>query len=122
MNKRIFVLAVLLIALVLISGCGSSGQIGMVDMQKIMTDSPKAKALQAQFDTKRNSLVGATDATGAQKELMQLGQDLEKQMQTALTPVLNEVAKSHGFTAIAYTGALAQGGVDVTDEVVAKLK
>ena len=122
MNKRILIVAALLIALLLVSGCGSSGQIGIVDMQKIMTDSPKAKALQAQFDTKRNSLVGAADATGAQKELMAFGQDLEKQMQTALTPVLSEVAKSHGFTAIAYTGALAQGGVDVTDEVVAKLK
>ena len=122
MKKRIFVLSLLLIALVLISGCGSSGQIGMVDMQKIMTDSPKAKTLQAQFETKRSSLVGATDAAGAQKELMQLGQDLEKQMQTTLTPVLNDVEMSHGFTAIAYTGALAQGGVDVTDEVVAKLK
>ena len=122
MNKRILMLAVLLIALVLVSGCGSSGQIGMVDMQKIMTDSPKAKALQSQFETKRNAMVGAADAAAAQKELMAYGQDLEKQMQTALTPVLAEVAKSHGFTAIAYTGALAQGGVDVTDEVVAKLK
>ena len=87
-----------------------------------MTDSAKAKALQTQFAAKRDSLANAADKEAAQKELMTFGQGLEKQIQGDLDKVLVDVSKNHGFTAIAYKGAIAQGGVDVTDEVVGLLK
>ena len=118
MKKQVLlVVTSLLMVILLVGGCGSSGQIGIIDMQKIMTDSTKARALQTQFEAKRTSLANAADKDAAQKELMEFGQTLEKQIQTDLDKVLADVSKSHGFTAIAYKGAIAEGGVDVTDEV-----
>jgi len=125
MAKKVWTTVFLLIFTVLVftaGGCGTDGQIGTVDMQKVMTDSGQAKALQKQFEAKRSSLQSAADKDAAQKELMLFGQTLEKTIQAELDKVLTDVSKSHGFTAIAYKGAIAQGGVDVTDEIIGKLK
>lgn len=125
MAKKVWTTVCLLIITVLVltaGGCGTAGQIGIVDMQKVMTDSGQAKALQKQFEAKRSSLLSVTDKDAAQKELMLFGQNLEKTIQTELDEVLADISRSRGFTAIAYKGAIAHGGVDITDEVIGKLK
>ena len=131
-------LLVIIFSAVLLTGCGAEkpSTIGIVDMQKIMTENPKIKQMQEQLNTKAQELTANLEKQRAtlkpeefqQKEqlayaeFMKLKQEFEAQIETQTKKVLEEVAKEKKLGAVIYKNGMAWGGIDVTDEVLKKLQ
>ena len=131
-------LLVMLFSVVLLAGCGAEkpSTIGIVDMQKIMTENPKIKQMQEQLNTKAQELTANLEKERAtlkpeefqQKEqlayaeFMKLKQEFEAQIETQTKKVLEEVAKEKKLGAVIYKNGMAWGGVDITDDVLKKLQ
>ena len=131
-------LLVMVFSVVLLAGCGAEkpSTIGIVDMQKIMTENPKIKQKQEQLNTKAQELTANLEKERAtlkpeefqQKEqlayaeFMKLKQEFEAQIETQTKKVLEEVAKEKKLGAVIYKNGMAWGGIDVTDDVLKKLQ
>ncbi len=131
-------LLVMLFSVVLLAGCGAEkpSTIGIVDMQKIMTENPKIKQMQEQLNTKAQELTANLEKQRAtlkpeefqQKEqlayaeFMKLKQEFESQIEMQTKKVLEEVAKEKKLGAVIYKNGMAWGGIDVTDDVLKKLQ
>ena len=131
-------LLVIIFSAVLLTGCGAEkpSTIGIVDMQKIMTENPKIKQMQEQLNGKAQELTANLEKERAtlkpeefqQKEqlayaeFMKLKQEFEAQIETQTKKVLEEVAKEKKLGAVIYKNGMAWGGIDVTDDVLKKLQ
>ena len=131
-------LLVMLFSVVLLAGCGAEkpSTIGIVDMQKVMTENPKIKQMQEQLNTKAQELTANLEKQRAtlkpeefqQKEqlayaeFMKLKQEFESQIEMQTKKVLEEVAKEKKLGAVIYKNGMAWGGIDVTDDVLKKLQ
>ena len=131
-------LLVMMFSAVLLTGCGAEkpSTIGIVDMQKVMTENPKIKQMQEQLNGKAQELTANLEKQRAtlkpeefqQKEqlayaeFMKLKQEFEAQIETQTKKVLEEVAKEKKLGAVIYKNGMAWGGIDVTDDVLKKLQ
>ena len=131
-------LLVIIFSAVLLTGCGAEkpSTIGIVDMQKVMTENPKIKQMQEQLNTKAQELTANLEKQRAtlkpeefqQKEqlayaeFMKLKQEFESQIEMQTKKVLEEVAKEKKLGAVIYKNGMAWGGIDVTDDVLKKLQ
>lgn len=138
MKKMIFLLIALLAVAVLVSGCGLGGSnnIGVLDVNKVMSDSPKIKQMQEQLNVKGKELSDQLEKDKAnitpeefQKrqeaaygEFVKLKQDLEGQVDTTIKQTLEQVSKDKKLGAILYKNGVAQGGIDITDAVIQKMQ
>ena len=137
MNKKfVLILAIIMGFSLLAAGCsGKTATVGVVDMEKVMKESPKVQSLQEQLTTKGKAI--QTELDSDQKsmskedfdkkqqakygEFMQLRQELETQVETTMKQAMDDVAKEKKLGAILYKQGVAQGGVDVTDDVMKKM-
>lgn len=131
-------LLVMIFSVALLAGCGTEkpSTIGIVDMQKVMTENPKIKQMQETLNTKAKELTANLEKERAtlkpeefqQKEqlayaeFMRLKQEFETQIELQTKKVLEEVAKDKKLGAVIYKNGMAWGGIDVTEEVLKKLQ
>ena len=131
-------LLAMIFSIVLLAGCGTEkpSTIGIVDMQKVMTENPKIKQMQETLNTKAQELTANLEKERAalkpeefqQKEqlayaeFMRLKQEFETQIETQTKKVLEEVAKDKKLGAVIYKNGMAWGGIDVTEDVLKKLQ
>ncbi|HWR29479.1 MAG TPA: OmpH family outer membrane protein [Negativicutes bacterium] len=131
-------LVIIMVSTVLLAGCGAEkpSTIGIVDMQKVMTENPKIKQMQEQLNTKAKELTANLEKEKAtlkpeefqQKEqlayaeFMRLKQEFETQIEAQTKKVLEEVAKEKKLGAVIYKNGMAWGGIDVTEDVLKKLQ
>jgi len=131
-------LLVLMFSVVLLAGCGAEkpSTIGIVDMQKVMTDNPKIKQMQEQLNSKAQAITASLEKEKAtlkpeeyqQKEqlayaeFMKMKQEFESQIEEQTKKVLEEVAKEKKLGAVIYKNGMAWGGIDVTEDVLKKLQ
>ena len=136
-RKGVFLAAAIFIAVAMV-GCGAEkpSTIGIVDMQKVMSDNAKIKEMQEQLNKKAQELTAGLEKERAslkpeefqQKEqlayaeFMQLKQEFEAKIQAQIQKALEEIAKEKKLGAVIYKNGLAWGGVDVTEEVLKKLQ
>lgn len=137
-NRWGALLLAMMLSVVLLAGCAAEkpSTIGIVDMQKIMTENPKIKQMQEQLNTKAQALTANLEKEKAtlkpeeyqQKEqlayaeFMKLKQEFEAQIEVQTRKVLEEVAKEKKLGAVIYKNGMAWGGVDVTEDVLKKLQ
>ena len=137
MNKKfILILAIIMGFSLLAAGCsGKTATVGVVDMEKVMKESPKVQSLQEQLTTKGKAIQDELDndqknmskedfdkkQQAKYGEFMQLRQELETQVETTMKQAMEDVAKEKKLGAILYKQGVAQGGVDVTDDVMKKM-
>ena len=137
MNKKlVLVMAIIMGFSLLAAGCsGKTATVGVVDMEKVMKESPKVKNLQEQLTTKGKAIQDELDndqktlskedfdkkQQAKYGEFMQLRQDLESQVEASMKQSMEEVAKEKNLGAILFKQGVAQGGVDVTDDVLKKM-
>lgn len=133
--RRSLMLLVILVSAIMIGGCGDA-KIGVVDVNKIMTDSPKVQQLQEQLQTSAKTLMDQLEAdkpnlspedlqkrsAGIKEEIAKTNQELSGQLNTMMDQTLGEVAKEKGLAAILYKNTVAQGGIDITDDVIKKMQ
>lgn len=137
-NLRLIAVAVLALSLLLLAGCGdnTAKTMGVVDMDKVVQGSAKIKQLQSDLDTKAKSTMEkmekdqkAMSTAEFQKsqeatygEFIKYKQGLEKQMETAIEQTLEQVAKEKKLTIVLHKGAMHQGGIDITEDVIKKMQ
>ena len=109
MKKQI--IAGLLAATALLSfGCsGRNAEFGVVDMHAVESKAAVVKTVQEEVTTKG-------------KALNVIRSEAQNKLKASLDTALNEVAKEKGLGAVLIKDAVPQGGVDVTEDVIAKMK
>jgi len=139
-NKKRWSLVVisLMLATFLLAGCSAEkpSTIGIVDMQKVMTENGKIKEMQEQLNKKAQEITAQLEKERAtlkpeefqQKEqlayaeFMKLKQEFEGKIQLQIQKILEEIAKEKKLGAVIYKNGMAWGGIDITDEVLKKLQ
>lgn len=138
-NKRSIFLAltVIIAAALLLGGCSSGpGAVGVIDVNKVMSDSPKVKQLQEQLNVRAKELSDQLEKDKAslsadefQKrqetaygEFLKTKQDLETQVDASIKQSLDAVAKEKKLGVILYKNSIAHGGTDITDDVIKKMQ
>lgn len=136
MMKKI--LACLMIACSLLAfGCsGRNAAFGVVDMKKVETEAPAVKAIKEDVTKKGQELQEQMQKEiegKGQEEAEKIMQDKRAQFQLAtseaqaklkasLDTALTEVSKEKGLSAVLIKDAVPSGGIDVTDDVIKKMK
>ena len=137
-NQWIVLLIALMLSTGLLAGCGNEkpSAIGIVDMQKVMTENGKIKEMQEQLNKKAQEITTTLEKERAtlkpeefqQKEqlayaeFMQMKQDFESKIQLQIQTVLEGIAKEKKLGAVIYKNGLAWGGIDITEDVLKKLQ
>ncbi|MDD3395797.1 MAG: OmpH family outer membrane protein [Acidaminococcaceae bacterium] len=136
MLKKLLVVAMLATMAVTSFGCGRNDQFGTVDMKKIESESTVYKAIKedmtAKAKTLQEEMMKETEGK-SQEEAQKVVQDKSAKMQVIQTEAQNklktsfetaagEVAKEKKLGAILVKEAVPQGGVDVTDDILKKMK
>lgn len=137
MKRYITLLCVLALMLALVAGCGSQPQkMGVVDIQKVMTESPKIKQMQDQLNVKAQELTASLEKEQqtlppaefqkkqetAYGDFMKMKQDMEDQAEAMVKGHLDQIAKEKNLGAILFKTNVAQGGVDVTEDLMKKMQ
>ncbi len=141
--KKIIAAMALMCSTFFIAGCGEPENIGYVDQKKIMTEAPQMTALMEEATKKVEEIENEMKSTidnnqnmsdeDRQKLLSQferkmdgINQAYSTQIQTKLDTVLAEICKDKNVSVVIdNTGTqkiLINGGMDLTDEVIQKLK
>ena len=132
------VLACLMIACVLLAvGCsGRNAAFGVVDIKKVEAEAPAVKTIREDLQKKAKELQEQLEketAGKSQEEAEKIAKDKSAQMQVAsseaqsklkasLDTALTEVSKEKNLSAVLVKDAVPSGGVDVTDDVIKKMK
>ena len=134
--KKGLLVGIAMMGSLLASGCGSDPQFGVLDAQRIMTESPKIQAIQAELTTNGQELqaqlqqdqqsMSAEQFAKKQQETMQefmvIKKGLETQLEDTMNTATSEVAKEKKLNLILYKQGVSQGGIYVTDDVLQKLQ
>lgn len=132
------VVAGLMVAVAMISfGCsGRNAEFGVVDMKAVESKAEIVKTVKEEVATKGKALQEemTKEMEGkSQEEQKKIVEDKTAEMQLVqseaqnklkanLDSALNAVAKEKGLGAVLIKDAVPQGGVDVTDSVIEKMK
>lgn len=137
MKKLVICLVTMMILTVGTASAAPSGAaIGMLDMEKIMAESPKVKALQEQFNQKGLELENqlAADKQNltpeqykqkkeeAFKAYLQTKLNFEVQIDTSVRQAAERVAKEKSLSLIVFKNSVLFGGIDITQDVMQKMQ
>ncbi|MBQ7199487.1 MAG: OmpH family outer membrane protein [Selenomonadaceae bacterium] len=141
--KKLIAAAVLMCSTFFIAGCGEPENVGYVDQRKIMTEAPQMKALMEEATKKVEEIEAEIKTTLENNENMSdedrqklvsqferkmdgVNQAYSTQIQTKLDTALADICNAKNVSIVLdNTGnqkALISGGIDLTDEVINKLK
>lgn len=119
----------------LLAGCGRPA-VGVVDTQRVLSESVLALSYQKQLND-REKVMAAELSLAAQRldrraleaqrlaylrELQQLRAELEERLNRRLREVVEEVARKERVRIVLVKGATVVGGVDLTDQVLERLR
>ena len=138
-NKTKLIIALLTVfALgILLSGCSlGKANVGVLDVNKVMTESPKVKTFQDQLNTKGKELSDQLEKDkaslsqdefqkrqeAAYNEFVKSKQELEGQIDASIKQTLEQVSKEKNLGVVVYKNSVAQGGTDITDDVMKKMQ
>ena len=133
---RYLVAISMVIMAVVVSGCGQNKNVGVIDVEKVVTESPKIKVMNEELMAKHKEIEEKlnTDKTtlseadfnnakqAADAEFTALRKDLSGKMETEIKTNLEKIAKEKNLSVIIKKNVAVQGGVDVTDEMIVKLQ
>lgn len=135
MWKRMATGTMMVCALGLVAGCGSSDKVGVVNTEKIVQESNKAKDLNKEMEAKQKEItdrlaqVQGTQSEeefhntqmNAQQELQIFGQAKSKEFKAYVESNIQSVAKEKELTVVANDQAIMTGGIDITEDVIKKM-
>ena len=140
MNKQIriaLVLVLVFVAGLALVGCNSGqASIGVLDVNKVMSDSPKIKQFQDQLNVKGKELsdqlekdkasISAEEFQKRQEtaygEFLKTKQELESQIDTTIKQAIEQVSQEKKMGVVLYKNSVATGGTDITDAVIQKMQ
>lgn len=122
-------------AIVLVAACGGP-RVGVVDSQRILNESALALTYQRELDTREKAmaedlrlLVGRLAAQDLEarrqiylRELSALKGQLEERLNERIRKEVAEIARRQRLRYVLVKGATRVGGVDITQDVIDRLK
>lgn len=134
--KKGLLIGIAMMGSLLVAGCGSDPQFGVLDAQRVLAESPKIQAIQAELTAKSEEMqkelrkdqksMSAAQFQKKQQEKMQefmvIKKGLETQLESTISAAADEVAQEKKLNLILYKQGVAQGGIDVTDDMIKKLQ
>ena len=135
-NLKYVLLMVMVVIATVITWCGQNKNVGVIDVEKVVTDSPKIKQLNEELMAKHKVLeeklnndkasLSEADFNNAKQaadtEFSGLRKDLSGKMENEIKTNLEKIAKEKNLTVIIKKNVTLQGGIDVTDDMIAKLQ
>lgn len=128
-------LVVFLAVMVVSSGCWPWGpRVGKIDITRIVNESPRAKKYQEQLNARYESLVAGLQQNGlseeelkrrkeeAYAEYQRLKSELEARLDREITAEVQRLAREKSLSVVLFKEAVRYGGIDLTDDVIARLK
>lgn len=136
MCKRMAAIAAVMVLTGLLAGCGSEDKIGTVDMTRVQQEAPlvqqykqktedKQKAVEEELKQAQASMSPEDfqkKQTQAQQELNIFGASMQRQFMSDIQSKLGDIAKEKKVGIVVVKEAVPQGGIDVTDDLIAKLQ
>jgi outer membrane protein len=143
-KKSLAVLFSALTVMMLVSGCGKA-KLGYIDQSRLQKESPQIEAVLSEWDQKMADLQKESAETlspdktkgmsddelkkaqqQVQMKAMALNQQYQSQLKAKVDAAIDEIAKNKKLDAVVdsepSTKLVVSGGVDITDEVIQKLK
>lgn len=120
--------------MITLTGCGGQKAVGIIDVDQVVAKSQQAQKYQEQLSAKGKELterLQGSQATGEAKEkeqqqayneFIQTKQELEQKLDQDMQKAVEEVAKEKKLTTVLFKKDVRYGGVDITEEVIEKLK
>lgn len=126
--RRIGFAVLMVVMMAVLGGCSNANTVGIVDTNKVMTDSAKVKEIREKMMSLEADL--SKQQATASKEEMQAKQaaaevevtKMQQDFKTQFEKAVDEVAKEKKLSVVLHKGGVATGGIDVTDDVVKKLQ
>lgn len=130
------VIVVVLVGLaVLTAGCGRP-RVAVVDSTRVLNESVLALTFQKQLDERERAMAEDLRLLGPQlpaqeiearrqlymRDLQKMKQEFEQRLGERVREVVAEVAKEKRLKLVLVKDATSYGGLDVTEDVIAKLK
>ena len=126
----------MILAVAITCGCGRNAQFGVVDMNKVQTESQVFKDATKDLQTKGQALqeeLAKETAGKSQEEAQKVMQDKSAKMQALQAEAQSKikgsfeaaaatVAKEKKLSAILVKDAVPQGGTDVTEDIIKNMK
>lgn len=137
MKKNLKILTLLVLGVFLmgaLTGCVGQRAVGVIDVDQVVAKSQTAQKYQEQLSEKGKQLtqrLQASKETGEAKEkeqqqayneFIQTKQELEQKLDQEMKKAVEEVAKEKKLSAVLHKKEVRYGGVDITQNVIEKLK
>ena len=134
--KRLGIVAAMLALTGMLAGCGGKDNVGVVDMSRVQKEAPLVQQYKQKTEDKQKSIekelqdaqqnMYAEDfqkkQQQAQQELNIFGASMQRQFMSDIQSKLGDIAKDKNVGIIVVKEAVPSGGIDVTDDLIAKLQ
>ena len=134
--KRLGIVAAMLALTGMLAGCGGIDNVGVVDMSRVQKEAPLVQQYKQKTEDKQKSIekelqdaqqsMSAEDfqkkQQQAQQELNIFGASMQRQFMSDIQSKLGDIAKDKNVGIIVVKEAVPSGGIDVTDDLIAKLQ
>ena len=134
--KRLGIVAAMLALTGMLAGCGGKDNVGVVDMSRVQKEAPLVQQYKQKTEDKQKSIekelqdaqqsMSAEDfqkkQQQAQQELNIFGASMQRQFMSDIQTKLGDIAKDKNVGIIVVKEAVPSGGIDVTDDLIAKLQ
>ncbi|MGN0956806.1 OmpH family outer membrane protein [Megasphaera sp.] len=134
--KRLGIVAAMLALTGMLAGCGGKDNVGVVDMARVQKEAPLVQQYKQKTEDKQKSIekelqdaqqsMSAEDfqkkQQQAQQELNIFGASMQRQFMSDIQSKLGDIAKDKNVGIIVVKEAVPSGGIDVTDDLIAKLQ
>lgn len=134
--KRLGIVAAMLALTGMLAGCGGKDNVGVVDMSRVQKEAPLVQQYKQKTEDKQKSIekelqdaqqsMSAEDfqkkQQQAQQELNIFGASMQRQFMSDIQSKLGDIAKDKNVGIIVVKEAVPSGGIDVTDDLIAKMQ
>lgn len=134
--KRLGIVAAMLALTGMLAGCGGKDNVGVVDMSRVQKEAPLVQQYKQKTEDKQKSIekelqdaqqsMSSEDfqkkQQQAQQELNIFGASMQRQFMSDIQSKLGDIAKDKNVGIIVVKEAVPSGGIDVTDDLIAKLQ
>ena len=134
--KRLGIVAAMLALTGMLAGCGGKDNVGVVDMSRVQKEAPLVQQYKQKTEDKQKSIekelqdaqqsMSAEDfqkkQQQAQQELNIFGASMQRQFMSDIQSKLGDIAKDKNVGIIVVKEAGPSDGIDVTDDLIAKLQ
>lgn len=134
--KRLGIVAAMLALTGMLAGCSGKDNVGVVDMSRVQKEAPLVQQYKQKTEDKQKSIekelqdaqqsMSAEDfqkkQQQAQQELNIFGASMQRQFMSDIQSKLGDIAKDKNVGIIVVKEAVPSGGIDVTDDLIAKLQ